>query len=119
MASSELSLTDDWQFEPLILVLGLTFLKEAKFFSMATLPLFGKEGSGTSHMYKNIRDSEYPTPWNQPLGTMGACTYPEPPLYNCKILMLRTKKIVSVVFRQAGLDPHPPPQKFLDPRMGD
>ena len=86
IASSELSLTADVIGSPesLILVLGLSFLKEAKFFSMAELPLFfGKEGFGTSHMYNKIY--EYPTPWNQPLGTMGACTNFRPPLYNCKI----------------------------------
>ena len=54
IASSELShLLMIGSPEPLILVLGLSYLKEANFFSMAALPLFAKEGSGTSHMYKN------------------------------------------------------------------
>ena len=88
IASSELSLTADWQSWTPNFGAGTLILKDAKFFSMAARPLFCKEGSWTSHMYKNVW---VPHPWNQPLGTMGKCTDPGPPLYNCKMLNIKVE----------------------------
>ena len=97
-------------------VLGLSFLKEAKFFTPAALPPFAKRAMG---LFICIKYMSTPPPRISLSELSGHARIRDllSITVKCKILKLSTKKMSR--FFQAA----PPPKKeliiIMDPRMGD